>query len=200
MSQEASLAQRKRQLVRDELSGAAMKLLDDRRYDAITVEDIAEAAGVSRRTFFRYFPTKEDAFVVHFLRYFAEEIPAALAARPAEERPSDALRRSLPAAPSPEDADRAFDLAVVTLTVPALRTCYLDHQAQWRASLAAQLARRTAVDAEIDMRPTLAAGMALLAFDTALQWWTTSDHRGVLAEVVDEAFDLVAPAIDRLFG
>ena len=46
---------------RRELSAAALSLFADKGYEATTVDQIAAAAGVSRRTFFRYFPTKEDA-------------------------------------------------------------------------------------------------------------------------------------------
>lgn len=46
---------------RRELSAAALALFTDRGYEATTVDQIASTAGVARRTFFRYFPTKEDA-------------------------------------------------------------------------------------------------------------------------------------------
>ncbi|MGH8964558.1 MAG: TetR family transcriptional regulator, partial [Actinomycetes bacterium] len=47
--------------VRRELVTAAIRLFRTRGYDATTVDDIAAAAGVGRRTFFRYFPSKEDS-------------------------------------------------------------------------------------------------------------------------------------------
>ena len=58
-----TLAERKRALVRRELAAAAARLLEESDYDSITVEDITRAADVSRRTFFRYFSTKEDVFL-----------------------------------------------------------------------------------------------------------------------------------------
>lgn len=60
------LAQRKRQLVSDELTQAALQLLALKGFDAVTIDEIATAAGVSKRTFFRYFASKEDV-VVQFL-------------------------------------------------------------------------------------------------------------------------------------
>ena len=65
----ATLAERKRQVVVDELTEAALQLLAIKGFDTTTVDEIVAAAGVSRRTFFRYFASKEDVVVQnHFLR------------------------------------------------------------------------------------------------------------------------------------
>ena len=57
-----SIRERNRKLTRTRLADAASSLFLDRGYEGTTVEDIAREAGVSRRTFFRYFPSKEEVF------------------------------------------------------------------------------------------------------------------------------------------
>ena len=73
---------------------AAQALIGERGFDAVTVGDIAEAAEVSHRTFYRYFPSKEDALLADF-KDFLDDFVALVAARPADEHPVDSLIRTL---------------------------------------------------------------------------------------------------------
>ena len=62
---EGGLRARKKAATRDCLISVALALCAESTYAATTVEAIAEAAGVSTRTFFHYFPTKQDVFLGH---------------------------------------------------------------------------------------------------------------------------------------
>ncbi|WP_157468207.1 TetR family transcriptional regulator [Frankia sp. QA3] len=192
-----SLAQRKRQLVSDVLTEAALNLLARKGFDAVTVDEIVAAAGVSKRTFFRYFASKEDV-VVHFLTEMGAGMRAELAGRPAPEPPSVALRHtvwvSIDACAG--HGDRALRVVQLILGTPALLARFLERQAQWRDELAAEVARRLALDPATDLYPQLAAGIALTAFDTVLQRWSASDGAEDPAALADQAFAVIAPALD----
>ncbi|GAA2380999.1 TetR family transcriptional regulator [Nonomuraea africana] len=191
------MAQRKRQLVSSELTEAALHLLALKGFDAVTIDEIVTTAGVSRRTFFRYFASKEDV-VVQFLADMGTGMRAELAARPVGERPSVALRHAVrvPIAACADHSDRALRVVQLILGTPALLARFLERQAQWRDELTAELARRLGLDPDTDLYPRLAAGMALTAFDAVLHRWSGSDGAEDPAELTDRAFAVIAPALD----
>ncbi|WP_174855038.1 TetR family transcriptional regulator [Streptomyces rubrogriseus] len=198
---EVSLAQRKRQLVSDELTEAALQLLAAKGFDAVTIDEIASAAGVSKRTFFRYFASKEDV-VVQFLTDMGADIHRELAARPAGERPSLALRSALsgPLAACADHSDRALRVVQLILRTPALHARFLERQGRWREGLAAELARRPDLGPGPgpgpELYPELAAGMALTAFNTVLHHWSDSDGTADPGTLTEQAFAVIAPALD----
>lgn len=196
---DVTMAQRKRQLVSNELSEAALQLLALKGYDAVTIDEIAATAGVSKRTFFRYFASKEDV-VVQFLADLGTGMRTTLVSRPAGEPPSVALRHAVWAsmAVCADHSDRALRVVRLILRTPALRARFLERQDQWRGDLAAELALRLGLDPDTALYPQLAAGMALTAFDAVLQRWSGSDGTEDPAELTDRAFATIAPALDAV--
>ncbi|WP_063739463.1 MULTISPECIES: TetR family transcriptional regulator [Streptomyces] len=192
-----SLAERKRQLVSDELTGAALRLLAQKGFDAVTIDEIVAAAGVSKRTFFRYFASKEDV-VIQFLAEMGTDMRAELAARPAQEPPSVALRHTIWVSidACAGHADQALRVVQLILGTPSLLARFLERQAQWRDELAEEVADRLGLAPRTDLYPQLAAGMALAAFGTVLQRWSDSDGAEDPATLTDRAFAIIAPALD----
>lgn len=185
-----TLAERKRQLVRDELADAALRLLARQGFEKTTVDELAAAAGVSRRTFFRYFASKEDVLISSVAVVF-EGILAEVAARPAGEPAAVAIREALKTVAMEDFADdREKSVAVIrhTQDVPALRARFAERLDLLRDELAVVLARRAGREAPIP-RDQFAAGLGLLAFAGALQQWAATDGRADPAAVLDSAFE-----------
>ncbi|GAA1952915.1 TetR family transcriptional regulator [Catenulispora subtropica] len=184
-----TLAERKRQLVRDELGDAALRLLAKQGFEETTVDQLAAAAGVSRRTFFRYFASKEDV-VISFLSLVGEQIVAEVEARPADEPPAIAIREAVKAITVEhflENREKSVALIRHTQGVPALRARFAETQDLLRDDVAAALAHR-AGDAEPTPRQQFAAGLGLMAFAGALTHWAAGEGREDPAVVLDAAF------------
>lgn len=89
-----TLRTRKKAATRQSLHEAALRLAMERGLDGVTVEDIADEVGVSRRTFSNYFANKEDA-VLHADRERTRNLVALVDGRPADEPPWQALRAAV---------------------------------------------------------------------------------------------------------
>lgn len=197
MTPASSMTERKRLLVRGELTEAAVELLATQGFEETTVDQIVTAVGMSRRTFSRYFDSKEDV-IVHMLAEAGVRLCAELDDRPSDEPSAVALRRALSVFDSMSVGNPAKMLRVsrLILDTPALLARFLERQSQWQTEMAGILARRAGLNPEVDLRPHLAAGVALAAFQTALRRWVDSDATESLRDIVDHAMALVEPVID----
>lgn len=186
------LQQNKQQAVRNDIAEQAMRLFARNGFDATTIDAIAVAAEVSRRTFFRYFATKEDVVITRIDR-LGQELGEALAARPKDESPLLAIRRALDPLVQfcMADPDHATMVAKLMRETPALRACHLDKQDRWQGHVAREVSRRLRPHAENELRPRVIAAAALGAFDVAFQAWTGS-RRADLGALVDQAFAALA--------
>ncbi|MFJ6442712.1 TetR family transcriptional regulator [Streptomyces sp. NPDC091649] len=188
---------RKARRTRDTLAQAAFELVLDRSLRNVTVEEIAEAADVDRRTFSRYFTSKEAA-ALDSLRGDGDRINAALRARPAPEPPLLAYRRAVldwladPAAQPWHRRPRIFDLLVVAEEEPTLYAAFHHIRVDAQEDSVAIVADRLGVDPRQDIRPavTVAAGAgALLAAQAA---WVRGGQPDALPELVAGAFDALS--------
>src|SRR5258705_5932723 len=89
MTGRPSLRERKKQATREALRAAALRLALERGPENVRVDDIAEAAGVSPRTYDNYFSSREQAIIAAVTAERASRVSAAVAARPAHGSPAD---------------------------------------------------------------------------------------------------------------
>jgi AcrR family transcriptional regulator len=185
-----SLIERKRQLVRDELAEAALHLVAFQGFEETTIDQMAAAAGVSRRTFFRYFQSKEDV-IIEFLSDLGRKLSTALEARPVEEAPDLALRQALRVFTDKfcEHPEKSSRLTGVTVGTPALLARYLERQVAWKATMTTELARRMGRDPATDLQPAVLVAVAFAAFDTALMHWAEDPTKDLNA-LVERCFAL----------
>ncbi|MFB7469568.1 TetR family transcriptional regulator [Kitasatospora sp. NPDC056184] len=192
---------RKARRTRESLAGAALRLVLDRGLAAVAVEDVTELADVSRRTFSRYFPSREDA-VLDCLRADFDRINAALATRPADEAPLTAYRAALrvwlrdeeePAWHRRPGVGELFALIArePTLTAAYRRICVDAEEASIRIA-----AERLGLDAERDLRPTVAIGLGVAALQAAARAWVRhpapEDGTSGLPALLEQAFATLA--------
>lgn len=184
------LRARARLAMRTEIAEAAFALFVERGFEQVTVDEIAEAAGLSRRSFFRYFPTKEDA-VFGLLYDLGEELAAAVAVRPATEPPWTALRAacSVLLTPMLHRGDEAMALLRLINDTPSLRARHQDKQDRWRSLLLAALQARAVPALEADVL----ASTALALFDVVCRQWLRADSTADIATLMDQTFSLVTP-------
>jgi len=100
-----------------ELEAVALRCFERRGFD-ITVDEIASTAQISVRTFYRYFPAKEDVLQVRIDRR-SENLRLALAARPDDEAPLQSLRLALAAVVAEEDTELVRQWTVVVAATPS---------------------------------------------------------------------------------
>jgi len=162
------LRERKKQATREALREAALRLAVERGPDQVRVEDIAEAAGVSPRTYNNYFASREQAIVSAVTADREARIAAAVAARPARVRLADAVTEAVVDQYTNTDEREHKALLLIT-TRTALRDAFLDATADIEPPLAAVIAERLG-EAGAQTPRVLAASVAA-AVRIALEGW-----------------------------
>jgi AcrR family transcriptional regulator len=181
-----SLRQRKRARTRAALIAAALELFERQGYEATTIDDIAAAADVSPRTFFRYFATKEEVALGDDL---GPEILGLLAARPADEPMLESARHvvadSLVLVTEDDRAALLARLRVVYRT-PSLRARRWEYQLEMGRISGAALAERRGLPPD-DLGSRVTAAAVFTAIEVAMDHWQQHEGRDDLGAVIDAA-------------
>ena len=200
---QTSLRERKKLATRRSLRRHALDLVAQRGFMHVTVEDIAEAADVSPRTFFNYFPTKEAA-----LFGAAPERVAALRERVLHQAPGEsalsALRQVLVAEArvvtnelgelGGDPLDMLRRMKIVRAD-PHLRAAQSAHMANIEGALAEALAQRLGADPARDPYPALLASIATGLIRAATVFWASSGGAEPLDQLTDRAFQALADGL-----
>ncbi|BBY44026.1 mycofactocin system transcriptional regulator [Mycolicibacterium celeriflavum] len=179
------------------ISNVAIDMFAEHGFDEVSVDDVAEAAGIARRTLFRYYPSKNalpwgdfDAHLEH-LRELLTDLDPSVPIR-------NALRTALLAFNTFDEAETARhrQRMRVILETAALQAYSMTMYAGWRAVVAAFVANRLGTRAG-DLVPQTVAWTMLGVALSAYEHWL-ADESVSLAEALGAAFDTVADGLDAL--
>lgn len=189
---ESGLRERTRLAVRADISKTAMDMFLAQGFDATTVDEIAERVGVSRRSLFRYFASKEEMAAAD-IAVRGDEMLAALKNRPADESPwislYEAAFHSDGQGPT-SSRERTLQVAELLRQTPALQRFRLEKQKKWQELLAPEIASRiSGPDSELAARGIVATALACL--DASVDIWVERGGTGDVLEVFDRMIGAV---------
>lgn len=189
------IRERTRRLVQTELTTVAQDLFLEYGYQATTVDQIAEAAGMSRRTFFRYFPSKDD-LVIGKYDLFGDRMADALDARPVDESVWESLRRVFDITLDyvQDDRQRARNDAMdrIVQSTPQLTARYLEKMQRVQSLLTGRVAGRiNPSSSSTDPRPAAIVGAAFACMEAARASWLDSDQSAPFGTYLDHAMSAI---------
>jgi AcrR family transcriptional regulator len=173
-----TLQERKQELVRSAIWDAATDLFAEKGYDETTIDDIAQKAGVSRRSFFRYFSSKGDLMaygVVGFGTYLTEVIEAC----PAEYPLSEVFRQTIfQVARKCAAQPRTRKIMRIAAKYPAAREAHHSRTVELQERVEKAFALRSG---EHDMAPAMVAGLTLSVLSVIFQAWFEHGQKDISA-------------------
>lgn len=196
--EECGLRERKKRQTREDLHRAALDLVEQKGFAAVTTEEIAARAGVSARTFFNYYASKDGA-VLGRSAQDVEELTHLLADRPAGEHPLDTLRTVILAALAPASFDmelRAKRMKVL-LNEPSLAPALVAGNIRIQNALVEAFETRRGVGH--DLRTRVMVATALAAVRACLEHHQAG-AKGEIEDSIDEAFAMLAQGFGHADG
>ncbi|EWS99987.1 TetR family transcriptional regulator [Intrasporangium oryzae NRRL B-24470] len=199
VTEDCGLRERKKRETRSAIHRAALDLVEEKGYAAVTTDAIAARAGVSARTFFNYYPSK-DAAVLGTRPEDLDQVAARIETQPADETPLDCLRVAILDLLAPSTLDRALraQRRRVLLGEPALAPAMIGNNIRVENALTAALERRLGVAPGAALEPRLTVAASLAAVRACIEHHHGSsggrDGRDLNASI-ERAFDLLAAGL-----
>jgi AcrR family transcriptional regulator len=193
-----SLREISRDAVRARITEVALDLFAEHGFDQVTVDQIAAAAGMSGRTFHRYFPAKEDVVVGEPERW-GEFVRDTFAGRPADEPVWDSLLSTFQAfiglLAQDGRAQRGKVAMRLLVSTASLRARNLEKHQLWGHMLLPLVAARLADDEDTALRAEIVVQAALACLDVAFTTWANTDDDTTISELLDRSFAMLQPRV-----
>lgn len=194
MTEVKTYRERKKERIRETIAQSAWRLFQEQGFDTTTIDQIAEESGISRRTYFRYFPTKES--VVFPRRLERLELFKDLLAQEDGARGVYAVRRAVMtlARVFAENADELLTQHQLVMTSSRLQLEELQVDADWEKAISETLTAHMDPDSNEARRARMLAGAVSGIIRAGLNEWFATDGQVELPELAGQALDLVLPA------
>jgi AcrR family transcriptional regulator len=193
----SALRDRRRTRTRLLIQGEALRLFNEKGYAQTTVEEIADASDISPRTFFRYFPTKEDVVIWDEYDPLAADL---IEARPKDEPLAEtlyAIIREATAGLYRRDPEGLLTRFRLLMTVPELRARFQELQSHGVEQLAPLLSRHRGGGTN-ELLQRVVGSSLVAAVTVALDLWQQSGGRDDLLALLDRAIHALADSMGEL--
>lgn len=186
-----SLRDRKKDATRQQIENVAWELFTTQGFDETTVQQIADAANVAPRTFFRYFPTKE-AVLYPELDGLLDELAVAFAGRPADEPALVSLIAAFDSIGDRMNDDRGRQFERFELLKRSGAGTSSEFVTQRVTERLAQIVReRYEGQPDADLRAQLAAGVISTLMQISTEQWLAKGASGDMDDEAKYCFDLL---------
>ena len=197
----AGLRERKKQATRKLIADTVLTLAAERGFDVVTVDEIADAAGVSARTFFNYFASKEEALVAPDPEYLPRVVHR-LRTAPADLSPVAAVHQAFHGVATDFEADVDAMSRRMSLVKahPVLLERWMSSGADGERAVAGALAERLGLAADA-LYPALVVSVVGSCLRTAVLHWQTAprpgsaDDRASPPSALGDLFDLAVRTV-----
>jgi AcrR family transcriptional regulator len=191
MNKPAPLREQTRSVIRSLLARTAIELFAAKGYDNTTLDEVAAAAGISRRTLFNYFRNKED-LALSSLAEQGDLIAARLAERPADEDAWTALRAAFEVL---EEIDMTAEARLEFITLlfgnESLRAGHAEKQARWQDLLAPLIEPRLPDADRRALQARAIAATAITCLQVANEEWVRLRGQAAMLDLYDIAVQAI---------
>jgi len=194
MEKSATLWDRSRQAVVAEIVETALALFAEQGYEATTMAQVATRAGVSQRSLFRYFGTKED-LVCGEQDALGDLLVSTVAAQPPEVSTWDALKTGFTTILTASDhsPERVLEISTLIFDNPPLRNRYSEKRLKWQRALVPVVEQRMGIESG-DIPDPRAMGVIATVFacvDAASELWVRHGGKADPFELYEQALAAV---------